>query len=451
MNAPAGVSRRRIGLWTAMAVVVANTVGTGVFTSLGFQAADLPSTAVILALWVVGGFLAVCGALSYAALGAAMPRSGGEYLYLSKLYHPGLGFLSGFVSGTVAFAAPMALAAMAFGDYMSAAFPGLPARPLGAAVLVIVALVHGRSRDHGARFLNVSTLIKLSPIAVFIVAGGAMGNPEPVRLLPTGADGALILSPAFAVALVYVSYAYSGWNASAYLAGEVENPRVNVPRSILMGSLLVTGVYVALHVAFLRAVPFGEFPGTVQVGDLASRHLFGPAGRRILGLAVGVGLVSSISSMVLAGSRVVKAVGRDFPGLRFLARENASGNPRAAIFWQSGLALILLWTATFDQVLTYIGFTLALFTTLAVLGVFFLRRRVDPRAALPWGFPATPLLFLGLNFWMMVYLLRGRPHESFAGLGTLAVGGILYWRLRRSAEASSGAVDVFSTEAVAEP
>jgi APA family basic amino acid/polyamine antiporter len=194
--------------------------------------------------------------LTYAELAAAMPRSGGEYTYLGELFHPALGFLSGWVSGTVAFAAPMALSAMAFGRYMSAVFPAVSPQVLGLTALLGVSAVHLWSGDKGARFLNLWTAIKILPIAVIVVFGLFLVPSAGTHFGPVRADLGRLVSPGFAVSLVYVSYAYSGWNASTYLAGEVSLPARNVPRSILFGTAIVTGLYLLLNAAFCAWRPF---------------------------------------------------------------------------------------------------------------------------------------------------------------------------------------------------
>lgn len=435
----------KIGFWTAVALVLSNMVGTGVFTSLGFQLQAVPSAFCALSLWALGGILAACGALTYAELASSMPRSGGEYTYLGETFHPALGFLSGWVSGTVAFAAPMALSAMAFGRYMSGVFPSVSPMILGLTALLGVSAVHLWSVDKGARFLNLWTAVKVLPILAILlfglfVAPGAGNHFGPVR-----ADLARLTSPGFAVSLVYVSYAYSGWNATTYLAAEVHQPARNVPRSILLGTALVTGLYLLLNAAFLRVAPLSELAGTLEIGNVAGEKIWGSAGRALVGATVGLGLVASLSSFVMAGSHLVKTIGQDFPRARFLARVNRRGNPWVAILSQTVIALLLFLTSTFERVMTYVGFTLTVFTVLAVLAVF--RRRARGGVVTgyqTWGYPWTPILFLVFNFWMMIFILKGHPWESVAGLGTLAAGFAVYGLLT----AKAGVPKISSTKTI---
>ncbi|HET7155024.1 MAG TPA: amino acid permease, partial [Hyphomicrobiaceae bacterium] len=211
------VNIARVSTVTATAIAVADMIGIGVFTSLGFQVRGIPSAFALLALWIVGGITALCGALSYAELAAALPRSGGEYNFLSRIYHPAVGFLAGWVSATVGFAAPIAVAAMAFGTYFEGVFPGSPPLLLGLALAWIVSLVHLSGVRQSSMFQNVSTAIKVVLIAAFIIAGFAFGSPQPISFVPSAQDLTYIFSAPFAISLVFVMYSYSGWNAATYI------------------------------------------------------------------------------------------------------------------------------------------------------------------------------------------------------------------------------------------
>ena len=256
---------RLVGLRTATFIVVANMIGTGVFTSLGFQAAAIESAFVLLGLWVVGGVYALCGALCYGELAAAMPRSGGEYHLLSRIYHPAVGFLAGWVSVTVGFAAPIAAAAIALGKYASRVFPGLSPTLTALTVAVAVSLVHLFSLRIRRGFQDLATLFKLLLISGLILSGLALAAPQPVGWAPRPADLSEFLSAPFAVSLVYVTYSYSGWNASVYLAGEIKHPARNIPRSLLLGTLIVTALYLLLNFVFLYTTPASVLAGQIEV------------------------------------------------------------------------------------------------------------------------------------------------------------------------------------------
>jgi len=426
-------SAPRISAFTASCIVVANMVGTGVFTSLGFQVAAIPSPFALLALWAVGGLGALCGALTYGELGAALPRSGGEYNFLSRIYHPAVGFLSGWVSLTVGFAAPIALAAMAFAAYLGRVVPLAYPKVVAAALVCLVSAVHLAGVKAGARFQVAFTVAKVLLILGFSVCGLLMADPQPLGLLPQAADLAAVFSGPFAVSLVFVSFAYSGWNAAAYIAGEMNDARRDLPKALLAGTAVVAILYVLLNFVFLRAAPLGELSGQLEVGYIAASHIFGPEGGRLMAGLISLGLVSAISAMTWAGPRVTQTMGQDIPLFRGLAVTRASGAPVRAILLQLAIVLVLLFTATFESVLTFLGFTLALSTVLTVAGVFVLRWREPslPRPYRTLGYPVTPLLFVAIEGWMLVYIFKTRPHESMAGLGTLLLGLLLYFPASR--------------------
>lgn len=417
-----------ISLFTAINIVVANMIGTGVFTSLGFQVVDIKSGFALLSLWMVGGIFALCGALSYGELGAAMPRSGGEFHYLSKIYHPALGFLSGWVSVTVGFAAPIAAAAMALGQYLSKVFPALMPTAIALVVVIGVSLIHAQNIKLGSYFQNIFTPLKVLLIIFLVVSGFILAKPQDINFLPATGDLNLIFSSPFAVSLVFVMYSYSGWNASVYIASEVKDPEKNVPRSLFLGTLIVLVLYLLLNFIFLYTTPIDELAGKVEVGYIAANRIFGPAGGQIMSVLISLGLLSSISSMVWAGPRVTQVIGEDFTLFRLLATKNANGVPYYALLIQLAIVLVLIITSSFQVLVTYLSFTLTLSSFLTVLGVFVHRLRYPevPRPYKTWGYPLTPLIFLFISLWMLIYIFRDRPMESIAGLGTILIGLPVY-------------------------
>ncbi len=417
-----------VSLTTATAIVVANMIGTGVFTSLGFQVADIESGFSLLLVWILGGVFALCGALSYGELTAAMPRSGGEYHFLSRIYHPAVGFLSGWISLTVGFAAPVALAAMAFGRYASRVVDGLSPVAVSCGLVVLVTLAHLRDLRLGSAFQNLFTVFKLVLILVFIGASFGASNPRPIGFAPSTTDIDVVLSAPFAIALLFVMYSYSGWNASTYITDEVRDPAVTVPRSLVLGTVLVTVLYVGLNWSFLATAPIDDLAGKVEVGHVVAARIFGDAGGRLMSAMLCLALISSISAMTWAGPRVTQVMGQDLGAFRALARTNAAGIPRRAILLQTAIVILLLVTATFEQVLVYIQLTLTLSLALTVLGVFVLRwKQPDlPRPYKTWGYPVTPLLFLAIALFTLGYTLIERPVESLAGLLTVLAGLPIY-------------------------
>jgi len=421
--------RRTVGFFTACGIVIANIIGTGVFTSLGFQVADIQSGFALIMLWIVGGIAALCGALCYGELSAALPRSGGEYHFLSEIYHPAVGFMAGFISATVGFAAPIALAAMAFGKYFRGVFDfGSPVL-LSFVLVWMVALFHFGNLRLGSAFQNLWTIVKLLLVGVLIAAGFLVEEKQPITFFPHAADTMSIFSGAFAVALVYVMYSYSGWNASSYIIGEVKNPKRNVPRSLLAGTLIVIMAYVLLNAVFLATTPQQEMRGQIEIGLIAGKHIFGNNGGRIVGGLICLGLVSTISSMTWIGPRVTMSMGEDHWLLRILGRKNAQGVPTNAMIVQLLIVTLLLLTRSFEGVVQYTQFSLLVCSLLAVLGVVLLRIR-NPEIARPyrvWLYPLPPILFAAITIWMMIYLLISKTTESVAGMVTAIVGFLLYF------------------------
>jgi APA family basic amino acid/polyamine antiporter len=325
---------------TVTAVVIANMIGTGVFTSLGFQLLDIRSGFALLMLWAVGGLIALCGAMTYAELGAAMPRSGGEYNFLTRIYHPSVGFVSGWVSATVGFAGPTALAAMTFAAYATSALsddvhPWL-LKVLACALIAALTSIHAGKRRNSGRMQVVFTVLKVGVIVAFcVLALCLVDTAQAVRFLPTRDDLTILSGGAFAVSLIYVSYAFTGWNAATYLSGELENPQRTLPWILVSGTLVVMLLYLALNFVFLSVTPMESMSGQVEVGYIAAAAAFGEAGGRFAGLVLSLLLISTVSAMTVAGPRVLQVIGQDFHILRFLARTNTDGVPSTAILFQS--------------------------------------------------------------------------------------------------------------------
>lgn len=425
----------RISLATATSITIANMVGTGVFTSLGFQVLDIRSGFALLLLWILGGVLALCGALAYGELAAALPRSGGEYNFLGRIYHPAVGFVGGWISATVGFAAPIALAALAFGEYLAHV---VPVPPLVSAFVVVLATTafHLRDLRLAGAFQNAFTVFKIALILVFLVGALASGQRSGMSFAPSAVDLDAVLSAPFGISLLFVMYAYAGWNASTYIVDEVRDPLRTVPRSLALGTGLVLLLYVGLNGAFLWTTPIELLETSeVTVGHTVASHVFGAAGGRWMSGLLSIALISVISAMVWAGPRVLQTIGRDLPPFRGLARTNAAGIPARAILLQTAIVcVLLLWS--FKNVLIFTQFILAASSALTVGGVYWLRRKAPdlPRPYRTWGYPWTPALFLLISAAAMVYALRAQPVESLAGLA-LALAGlpIYYWSVRRGA------------------
>ena len=421
--------RTGYGFYAAASIVVANMIGTGVFTSLGFQLVDLQSTFPLLMLWVLGGIAAFCGAITYAELGAAMPRSGGEYTFLGRIYHPGAGFVSGWISATIGFAAPTALAAITFGAYLSAVFPGLPETALAVVLVVALSGIHATTHRNSGALQSSFTSVKVVLILAFCAAALFMTpDPQPVALVPASGDAGLVFGGGFAVSLIYVSYAYTGWNAVTYLTSELDDVPRQLPWILGGGTALVLVLYVGLNYAFLRAAPMSEMVGQVEVGYIAATHIFGPLGADIMGVALALLLVSTVSAMVVAGPRVLHVIGEDYRPFRWLSKTNEDGIPTTAIFTQAAIAIVFIVTASFESILVFSGFVLGLNSLLTVAGVFVLRIKEPdlPRPYRTWAYPITPIVYLSLTVWTLTYLVLDRPSEAGVAFALIAAGTVVY-------------------------
>ena len=436
------MSERKISGLTATNIVVANMIGTGVFVSLGFQVISIHSDFAVMALWVIGGLLSLCGALCYAELAVALPRLGGEYNFLSRIYHPALGFMAGWISVWVGFPAPIALSAMAFGTYFLGIVPNSSPLILSLVLVWTVTIILLVGLRTGERFQNIATMVKIALIVFLIGAGIFYQHKQPFDLAPHADDLATMLSGPFAVSLVFVMYSYSGWNGASYLTAEVRNPEKNVPWALVAGTIIVTVLYVLLNWVFLISAPTFEIAGKPQVGLIAGQHILGQFGGALTSAFISLGLIASVSAMSWIGSRVTKSMADDFSKLAFFGRVNQHGTPYIAMIWQALVVTALILTGGFENVLVYTQFVLLLSSFLAVLGLIVLRFRQPnlPRPYRVWGYPITPLIFLVVTLFMMLYTIQQRIVESLLGLVTALVGLGIYY-IVRPANGSLAAAD----------
>jgi basic amino acid/polyamine antiporter, APA family len=422
-------SRNQASLFSLTSLVVANMVGTGIFTSLGFQVKDLHSGFSLMMLWIAGGLCAFCGALCYAELSAAIPRSGGEYHFLSRIYGRPVGFVAGWISATAGFAAPVAIAAIALGSYLHGLNPAISVKLIAVIVILAMTVLHLLGPNIGLQTQNALTILKVLIISILLIAALRFPTPQAIVYLPSQGDMSLLLSRPFAVSLVFVMYAYSGWNAATYIISEAKDPQRNVPRALFTGTAIVMLLYVGLTWAFLRSTPMAKLEGQVEVGLIAARGLLGQRLGGWMGLAIALLLISSISAMVRIGPRVNLVMGQDHPALGFLAKVRTDGTPVLAILFQCVISLVMLLTGTFDQVLVYAQFLLLLCTFLVALGVILLRIREPelPRPYRVWGYPVTPAIFLIITLWMMIFVTLGRPLATGVGILIVVIGLALYY------------------------
>ncbi len=438
--------KRELGLFSATALVVANMVGTGIFTTSGFIMAELQDPQALISCWLCGGLFALCGALCYGELGARFPQAGGEYVFLKESLGRPVGFLSGWISLIVGFSAPIAAASMAFATYLFHTF----SIPMGEAILVfsiadirlltlspatltaigvivLFSLIHYHSLRLGSRFQNGLTLFKIGMVVMFIVAGFWLGKGSTDHFSATATTP--WSSEKFAVALIFVSFAYSGWNASAYLGGEIVNPHRNIPISLFAGTTIVVILYVSLNLVYLYALPPEAMQGVMEIGAKSAAALFGTGMSRLFNGAVAIGLLSVLSAMILTGPRIYYAMSKDRLFFSVFGRLDMKRNtPAPAIFLQAAIAIAMVVSASFGGLLLYIGFTLSLFAMLTVIGLMRVRKRfpVADGTYRTIGYPLTPLLFILGNLWIISFSIRSRPMTALFGLGTIGLGVAAY-------------------------
>lgn len=434
------IGQHKIGLFSASNIVIANTIGAGIFTTSGLLMSGLGNPWVLIILWVVGGIIALCGALSYAELGAAMPQAGGEYIFLSRLFSPLFGFLSGWVSFVAGFSAPIAASAIGFSEYFFRAFPELaragdhglfPGVPLdkilAISVILLFTLIHLRGLAFGSKIQNYLTTMKIVLIAVLIVAGLSFGKGDFAHFSQgTPANFNFSSIKTIGLSLMWIMFAYSGWNASTYIGSEIKNPERNIPRSLLYGTGIVMILYVLLNLVFVYATPPEGMKDVISIGGLTVKNLFGSSMEFAFSLLIAFALFSSLSAFIIIGPRVYYSMAQDGYFFLFAAKVHPRFHvPSAAIIMQAALAIVMVLSGTFDQILTYMGFSLGIFPILAVAGVFKLRAEGKNKRMIK-GFPVHLIayLFFGVMILFLSYLER--PVESSIALA-MALAGIPFF------------------------
>jgi len=443
--------RRELEFSHATALVIANMIGTGIFTTTGFLAGDLGRPPLVLGIWVVGAVVAVAGCLCYSEMGVNLPESGGEYIFLREAWGPLWGFLSGWISFFAGFSAPIAAAALAFSEYFAHFFPSFaiirsgdvhgwfhagPGQWLAIGIVAVFSLINVAGLRPAAKVQNLLTGLKLAVLLLFLGLAFTIGHGSGSHFSQVAARTSSHSLPAqFAVSLIFVMFAYSGWNAATYVSGEMKTPERTIPASLVAGTLTVAGLYVLLNVAFIYALPLESMKGVVAIGEASAGALFGLRGGNLFSAIMSVGLLSCVSAMVIAGPRVYFAMAVDRCFFTTAARVHPRwGTPMYAVIYQLLAAVLMILTGTFESLVYYIGFALIFFAALAVAGLVRLRRRAGWKklAVVSRGYPLAPLLFIVASAWMLVYTASLRPKESAFGLLTILLGaGFYFWKFRQ--------------------
>ncbi|MCF8303882.1 MAG: amino acid permease [Bacteroidales bacterium] len=449
--------KRKINLKTATGIVVANIIGSGIFITSGLIAGNLPNSFWVLMCWVFGGIIAFLGALSYSELATRMPHEGGEYHYLSRLFHPVFGFLSGWVSFIVGFSAPIASSALGFSEYFFSGL-GMQAttifgdievykKAVATGIVILFTFLHYHGIRRGAAIQNFLVHVKVLLIVALIVAGFAVGNPnwDYISIKPD-----MSFSPenlAIGTAMMLVMFSYSGWNATAYIAGEISNPKRNILLSLIIGTIIVIVLYIGLNLFFLTAMPFVEVKNSVAIGEKASSIVFGQAAGSVISIVIAIILLSSISAFIMIGPRIYYAMAKDGLFFKFARRVHHKHEvPSYSIAIQGGVAILFVVFSTLEQLLVYLYYALNIFPILAILGLFIARKRKigEDKAYKVVGYPVTPVLFLMATVYLAIVAFINRPLESGAALATILAGIPIYylwvWAKRKKKESRENSI-----------
>ncbi len=433
---------RKLGLFSLTNIVIANMIGAGIFTTTGLLMGDLGNPLLMLLLWVIGGVIALCGALSYGELGAAMPYAGGEYTFLSKLFHPIFGFLSGWVSFIVGFSAPIAASAIGFSAYLFHAFPGIaetldfPENTLkklvAISVILVFSFIHLRGVSFGAKVQNYLTLLKIGLVTGLILVGFLLGNGK----ISHFTEGETLVAgfgslKSVGLSLMWIMFAYSGWNASTYIGSEIKNPTKNLSRSLLLGTGIVMVLYLLLNALFIYAIPPAAMHDVIAIGGLAVNNLFDRSTDTLISLLISFALFSSLSAFIIIGPRVYYAMAKDGYFFKFLGEVHPTFKvPTKAILIQALIAIIMVFFGAFDQILTYMGFALGIFPIFTVFGVFLLRKSGRSVIRQP-GYPWVQLFYILMSLFILILAYLERPKESSIALITVLAGIPLFYFFKR--------------------
>jgi len=430
---------RRLKLFSLTNIVIGDMIGAGIFTTSGLLLAQLHNPVLLVLLWVVGGAIALSGALSYGELGATFPRAGGDYAFLSRLFSPLAGFLSGWVSFLVGFSAPVAASSLAFSEYLVRTLPDgiLPAeleltkKAIAIGIILVFTLIHYFGLRSGSKVQNILTVLKIGLILILILTGFIFGEGsfEHFRI-QDGESVARTTWKSIGLALMWILFAYSGWNASTYVGSEVYNPVKNIPRSLIIGTFSVTVIYLLLNLLYVYAIPPDEMKGVISIGGLTANKLFNRSLDQLFSLFIALILLSSISVLIIIGPRVYYAMAQSGHFFSVAGRINRSRVPGISILMQSGLALIYVVSGTFDQIITFLSFSLGIFPLLAVIGVFKLRIEKRSLMKLP-GYPVLPAFFILSSFVILILAFLERPLESSIAIGLIFAGIPTFYVLKR--------------------
>jgi amino acid transporter len=431
----ASSDRRRFGLISLTAIVVANMIGAGIFTTTGFALSDLGSPERVMWAWVVGGVIAVLGVLCYGALARHLQISGGEYLFLSRTIGPRTGFLAGWISLWAGFSGAIAVAAETLQAYLQPyVADAIPPDLIGSVLILLLAFLHAFRLQMGALLQNFAVTFKVILLVVLAI-WGAMLLPDATADATSGAVTLPVDSSTteikpwnwgdFAMVLMWVSLSYSGWNAAVYVAGEAKDAKRNIPRAMLLGTMLVTALYLALNWVFVHAAPVEQLTQKGQIAAIAATAtaaLGSPGLEQTVRLGLALAMLTSISSMIMIGPRIYAQMADDGVFPKFFSFRGHS--PSRSIFLQAGLAIALLWGSGLREQLTNLGWLLSICTAVSVVGLLLLRRDLGPKSVPIPGYPFVPLVFLAAIAYFAIQMAVHHSDDLWPAAVVLVSGGI---------------------------
>jgi basic amino acid/polyamine antiporter, APA family len=446
--------KRQLSLFDAVMIICGDMIGSGIFFASGAMAETLPSPGGVLLVWVLAGLLALAGALSCAELSASLPYAGGDYIYIREAYGKLMGFLSGWSSFLVTFSGAIAFLAVSFNEFMSFFFPILGSKealfsatvaslPINVTVgtvfaiivVVLISALHCIGVRQGSLMQNILTTLKIGALLGIIILAIAFGKGDTAHFTPFFDWQKIASFSVFGAAFIPAIFAYSGWNAIIYIAGEVREPEKNLPRALLIGNLIVIGLYLVINVVYIYGVPVTEMKGAVRVSEAATTALFGYQTSAWITAIITVSILGALNVVTMLGPRIYYAMARDGVFFKGLARVHPRfGTPTNAIILQAVWAGLLIITGTFGTLFTYVSVIITLFSAFTVGSVMVLRwKRPDlKRPYKLWGYPVVPILFIIAHLWIVWGSLTEKPVETLWGVFIVGLGipAYLIWRNR---------------------
>ena len=424
---------RSLGLFDATMLVIGCIVGVGIFRTASSIAGQLPSPSLILLLWLVGGLLSLCGALCYAELAAMFPASGGDYVYIGEVYGRFAGFLFGWTKLFIERTGTIAILGIVFAEYARRLVPYDEAVKgwVAAGAIVLLTTVNVAGVRWGTVVQNVFTALKVIALLVLIAVGvqafAAHNTVSPDWTVP---PLTLPVIQSAGVAFVFVLWTFGGWTEAAYVAEEVHEPTRNIPRAIIGGVALTTVLYLAVNWSYLLFIPIERMAHTPLVASTVMDDAVGRSGALFIAWMIACSAFGALNGYILTGGRILYAIGKDHALFARLGTvDPAFRTPTLALWANAAIAIVLVFTRTFDQIMTYSTVVISVFFTMAVLGVIVLRSR-QPTRARPyrtWGYPVTPILFCLTYLGFIADVCVKEPKEAAFGFGLLALGLPLYW------------------------